>query len=123
MLKRKRKKKKIKDVVVFWFSTGIFKEYISSFGIKLSTSFCYAHLGKGLNKMTTRQKYGDIEMKHASLRSQLNFVDVDEHLGVVDINGTLGFFLQTFDGSSTELQESMSRNINKRIRLFSCFQK
>lgn len=73
--------------------------------------------------MTTRQKYGDIEMKHASLRSQLNFEDVDEHLGVIDINGTLGFFLQTFDGSSTELQESMSRNINKRIRLFSCFQK
>lgn len=45
--------------------------------------------------MTTGQKYGDIEMKHASLRSQLNFEDVDEHLGVVDINGTLGFFLQT----------------------------
>ena len=46
--------------------------------------------------MTTRQKYGDIEMKHASLRSQLNFVDVDEHLGVVDINGTLGFFYRLF---------------------------
>jgi len=73
--------------------------------------------------MTTGQKYGDIEMKHASLRSQLNFEDVDEHLGVVDINGTLGFFLQTFDGSSTELQENMSRNIKKRIRPFSCFQK
>lgn len=73
--------------------------------------------------MTTGQKYGDIEMKHASLRSQMNFEDVDEHLGVVDINGTLEFFLQTFDGSSTELQENMSRNINKRIRPFSCFQK
>lgn len=95
MLKRKRKKRRIKDVVVFWFSTGIFKECNSSFGIKLSTSFCYSHLEKGLNKKTTTQKYGDNEMKHASLRSQLNLEDLEEHLGVVEIIGTLGFFFSS----------------------------